>query len=81
LNPLQKIRPDCILGEFDYAHPVFDVAAIQAQTRMPLLQGQHHTFYCGAWMGYGFHEDGLKAGLNAAQQLIESMQLSTGAVN
>jgi predicted NAD/FAD-binding protein len=81
LNPLQKIRPECVLGEFDYAHPVFDVAAIQAQTRMPALQGQQHTFYCGAWMGYGFHEDGLKAGLNAAKQLLDSMQLSTGAVS
>ncbi len=81
LNPLQTIRPECILGEFDYAHPVFDVAAIQAQTRMPALQGQQHTFYCGAWMGYGFHEDGLKAGLNATKQLLDSMQLSTGAVN
>jgi predicted NAD/FAD-binding protein len=34
---------------------------------MPTLQGQQHTYFCGAWMGYGFHEDGLKAGLEVAR--------------
>ena len=47
---------------FDYEHPVFDLAAIKAQTQVPLLQGQYRTWYAGAWMGYGFHEDGLRAG-------------------
>ncbi len=70
LNPVQAIDPAQVLGDFDYAHPVFDVAAIQAQAVMPQLQGQQHTWYCGAWMGYGFHEDGLKAGLSVARQLL-----------
>ena len=39
---------------------------------MPALQGQQRTWFAGAWMGYGFHEDGLKAGLNAARLLIEA---------
>ncbi len=69
LNPLHEIAPTTIHGEFEYAHPVFDLAAIRAQADMPALQGQHHTYFCGAWMGYGFHEDGLKAGLAVAQHL------------
>jgi predicted NAD/FAD-binding protein len=70
LNPARDIDPAKILGEFDYAHPVFDQAAVAAQDRMHLLQGQQNRYYAGAWMGYGFHEDGLKAGLAAAQKLL-----------
>ncbi|MEY4757849.1 MAG: hypothetical protein RJA34_2747 [Pseudomonadota bacterium] len=70
LNPTSDIAQEQTLGEFDYAHPVFDSAAIQAQGRVPELQGQQHTYFCGAWMGYGFHEDGLKAGLGVARQLL-----------
>jgi predicted NAD/FAD-binding protein len=70
LNPVRAIAPDKVLGEYDYAHPVFDLAAMAAQSRMPALQGQQGRYYAGAWMGYGFHEDGLKAGLAAAAQLL-----------
>ena len=70
LNPARDIDPDKILGNFDYAHPVFDQAAVAAQGQMHLLQGQQSRYYCGAWMGYGFHVDGLKAGLAAAQKLL-----------
>lgn len=72
LNPIQPIDPRHIHGEFDYAHPVFDMAALQAQDDMDILQGQRHTYYAGAWMGYGFHEDGLKAGLGVARSLLTS---------
>ena len=70
LNPVRDIDPAHVLGEYEYAHPVFDLPAIEAQTRMAELQGQHHTWYAGAWMGYGFHEDGFKAGRAAAQGLL-----------
>ena len=73
LNPVQAIDPATIVGEYAYAHPVFDLAAIEAQKRLPLIQGQQRTWFAGAWTGYGFHEDGLKSGLNvgrALQQLI-----------
>lgn len=73
LNPVRDIASTSILGEFDYAHPVFDLAAIQAQAKMSALQGQRHTWFCGAWMGYGFHEDGLKAGLGVARALLARM--------
>lgn len=71
LNPVREISQAQILGEFEYDHPVFDLAAIHAQKHVPALQGQHHTYFAGAWMGYGFHEDGLKAGLGAARQLLQ----------
>lgn len=70
LNPARDIDPARILGSYDYAHPVFDQAAVAAQSQMHLLQGEQGRYYCGAWMGYGFHEDGLKAGLAAAQKLL-----------
>jgi uncharacterized protein len=74
LNPIREPRPEHVIASFDYAHPVFDRAAIAAQRRVPVLQGQRHSWFCGAWTGYGFHEDGLKsglavvAGLRAAEQ-------------
>ncbi|MHB8949848.1 MAG: NAD(P)/FAD-dependent oxidoreductase [Rhodoferax sp.] len=69
LNPLEEIDARQVHGSFDYAHPVFDVAAIRAQGQLPQLQGQQHTYFCGAWTGYGFHEDGLKSGLDVAARL------------
>lgn len=70
LNPVRPIAQAHVLAEFDYAHPVFDADAIRAQRRVEGLQGRHHTYFCGAWTGYGFHEDGLKSGLVAARQLL-----------
>ena len=70
LNPVSTIDPSKVLGEYDYAHPVFDLGAIQAQSQLPSLQGQQNTWYAGAWMGYGFHEDGFKAGRDAALRIL-----------
>lgn len=70
LNPVRAIDPSKVLGEYDYAHPVFDLAAIKAQSQLPSLQGQQNTWYAGAWMGYGFHEDGFKAGRDAALEIL-----------
>ena len=73
LNPVREIDPAHVIGEYEYAHPVFDLPAIQAQAQMPQLQGQQHTWFAGAWMGYGFHEDGFKAGRDAAQHLLATL--------
>ncbi len=69
LNPLLEPRADKVLAEFDYAHPVFDQAAIAAQRRLPQVQGSRRVWFAGAWTGYGFHEDGLKSGLAVAEAL------------
>jgi predicted NAD/FAD-binding protein len=70
LNPVVEIAPSHVHASFDYAHPVFDVAAIRAQRQVEALQGQNNTYFCGAWTGYGFHEDGLKSGLAVAKRLL-----------
>ena len=69
LNPLRPIRPESVLGEWEYSHPVFDRAAVQAQARVPGLQGRTHVWFAGAWTRYGFHEDGLMSGLAVAAGL------------
>ena len=74
LNPVRPIDPARVIGEYDYAHPVFDLAAIRAQQRLGELQGRHHTWLCGAWTGCGFHEDGLKSGLAVAAELSGRLQ-------
>jgi len=66
LNPLRPPREDLVLGRFEVAHPVFDLDAVAAQRRLPEIQGRDRVWFCGAWCGYGFHEDGLKAGFAAA---------------
>lgn len=69
LNPGEEPRPASIIDRYTYAHPVFDQAGIAAQARLPQLQGRRNTWFCGAWAGYGFHEDGLKAGMAVAAGL------------
>ena len=75
LNPNKAIQAECVIQQFEYAHPVFDVAAIEAQSKVPEIQGQGAVYYAGAWMGYGFHEDGLKAGIYAAKKIITDFSL------
>ena len=69
LNPVTEPRREAVHGEFDYAHPVFDLDAIAAQAHVPSLQGRARTWFCGAWTRYGFHEDGLMSGLAVAVAL------------
>lgn len=69
LNPRTMPRPETILYETEYDHPLFDAAAIRAQERLWSLQGARNTWFCGAYFGAGFHEDGLQAGLAVAEQL------------
>jgi uncharacterized protein len=69
LNPAGAIDPAKIFGSFDYEHPIFDAAAAAAQRLFPKIQGVNQAWFAGAWQGYGFHEDGLRAGLRAALRL------------
>ena len=70
---MQEIDPSRVLASIDYQHPVFDLAAIAAQQQLPAMQGQQRTWFCGAWTGYGFHEDGLKSGHAAAQGVLATL--------
>ena len=69
LNPPRPPRAGTLLHSEVYDHPIFDAQAMHAQRQLWLLQGDHHTWFCGACFGAGFHEDGLQAGLAVAEQL------------
>jgi uncharacterized protein len=69
LNPATPPDPALVHWQGTYHHPAFDSAAIAAQRQLWSLQGRHNTWFCGAWFGAGFHEDGLQAGLAVAEQL------------
>ena len=70
LNPLFEPRADRTIAQFEYEHPIFDQAATAAQRRLPGIQGRRATWFAGAWTGYGFHEDGLRSGLEVAARLL-----------
>jgi predicted NAD/FAD-binding protein len=69
LNPIRAPRPETVLGAWEYMHPAFDAAALAAQERLPEIQDRRGLLFAGAWTGYGFHEDGLRSGLEAAERL------------
>jgi len=69
LNPDRPIPEEMVLRRFSYNHPAFDRAAIDGQQKMPVLQGEGGLWFAGAWMGYGFHEDGAESGLAIAEAL------------
>jgi predicted NAD/FAD-binding protein len=74
LNPVREPDPAQVHGEFDYAHPVFDAAALRAQRRLPALQGGGGVWFAGAWTRYGFHEDGFVSGQAAAKAIASHFQ-------
>lgn len=69
LNPSRPVAASKLIATFDYAHPLFDTKAIEAQKLLWNLQGRRHTWFCGAHFGSGFHEDGLQSGLAVAEAI------------
>ena len=69
LNPLDAPAPDLTYRSFRYDHPVFDCKAMAMQSEIGGIQGVQRTWFCGSYCGYGFHEDGLSAGLAVAEAL------------
>jgi predicted NAD/FAD-binding protein len=69
LNPVHKIDPSKVIRTFEYDHPIFDRRAIEAQKGLWNLQGQLNSWFCGAYFGSGFHEDGIQSGLAVAEML------------
>lgn len=69
LNSDHRIDPDSVLASFSYAHPVFDGPAIEAQGRFEEVDGVRNTHFCGAYWGYGFHEDGISSALRVCRRL------------
>jgi predicted NAD/FAD-binding protein len=73
LNPPFEPDPALTFGRYLCDHPQYNAAAFAAQQRLHEIQGQRHTWFCGAWTGYGFHEDGLRSGLAVAEALGASV--------
>ncbi|MDB5650869.1 MAG: amine oxidase, partial [Hyphomicrobiales bacterium] len=69
LNPPFEPRPELTFGRFSYNHPQFDAPALAARKQLDQIQGTQRTWFCGAWTGHGFHEDGLRSGLEVAAWL------------
>ena len=69
LNATQRIDPAKILARMDYAHPIYTHASVAAQSRWSEINGINRSWFCGAWWGWGFHEDGLRSGVRVASAL------------
>jgi predicted NAD/FAD-binding protein len=69
LNPTQAIDPALAHGEYDYGHPLYSGRSFEAQGMTDQIQGRGGIWHAGAWLGYGFHEDGLRSGLRVAAAL------------
>ncbi len=69
LNPPFAPDPALTFGKYICEHPQYTAAAFAAQKQLGDIQGPRHTWFCGAWTGYGFHEDGLRSGLAVAKAL------------
>jgi hypothetical protein len=69
LNPHRPIAPEQVFDEHVFMHPVFDFGALKAQEALKAMQGRHKTWFCGAYMGHGFHEDGLVSAMRVADAL------------
>ena len=68
LNQRESIAPDKILREFTYHHPIFSLESIGAQQQRKQICGQRHTHYAGAYWHSGFHEDGVRSGVEVAKR-------------
>jgi predicted NAD/FAD-binding protein len=75
LNPPREPDPSKLLRSFEYSHPLLDGRALRAQTAFAQLQGSRHTWFAGAWLGFGFHEDGIRS----AHDVAEGIQRQTMA--
>jgi predicted NAD/FAD-binding protein len=69
LNHTQAIDPEKIIRVIEYAHPVFTREGVAAQARWEEISGVGRTHFCGAYWGWGFHEDGVRSGLRVAREI------------
>ncbi|MEO0653359.1 MAG: FAD-dependent oxidoreductase [Pseudomonadota bacterium] len=79
LNATQSIREELIYDQATFRHPVYDVAALAAQETVRAINGQNRTWFCGAWMKNGFHEDGLSSAVDVAEGIAAIKPLEIAA--
>ncbi|MGH8603522.1 MAG: hypothetical protein ACREXR_12345, partial [Gammaproteobacteria bacterium] len=69
INDSSRIDPEKILKVFEYEHPIFDLQAIKAQKKLHLLNEHGHTYFCGSYSGFGFHEDAMRSGVEVCEKI------------
>jgi predicted NAD/FAD-binding protein len=69
LNPLRPVAPELVFDTHSFRHPIYSMDAVAAQRRMASLQGSQNTWFCGAYLKNGFHEDGLSSAVDVARRL------------
>lgn len=67
LNRAKPVLSSCVLREIDYTHPMYTFETIDTQRNLPKLNGVRHTFFCGSYFRYGFHEDAVQSALQVAR--------------
>ncbi len=79
LNTTRPVRSELIYDTNTFMHPVFDLAALQAQRDIAATNGTNRTWFCGAWMKNGFHEDGLSSGIDVANAIRAASAVAVAA--
>ena len=79
LNTKRTIREDLIYDQVTLRHPVYDAGALAAQKKVAGFNGNRGTWFCGAWMRHGFHEDGLSSALDVVAGIDRAASLSIAA--
>jgi len=74
LNAADRIDPRKVVQRMNYSHPVYNARSMAAQARWAEINGPNHSYFCGAYWGYGFHEDGVRSGIAVANAV-------NGAIN
>ena len=69
LNPIMEIDNKKIIKKVEFTDPFYDLKTIEAQKYVSELHGINNTWFCGSYFGYGFHEDGLKSGIDVSNKL------------
>lgn len=75
LNPSRPPAKEKTYGSFTYHHPVYSLASLEAQRKVERIQGENNTYFAGAHLGFGFHEDGFTHALLVAQSISTSNPL------
>jgi predicted NAD/FAD-binding protein len=73
LNYPRDFRPETVIARFDYQHPQYTVASLATQADLPRLNGQQHSWFCGSYFGYGFHEDAVRSAVAVAKDFGVSL--------
>ena len=79
LNPVVPVDPRLVMEERTFHHPVFDLGAMAAQARLRAMNGDRATWFAGAWMRSGFHEDGFLSALDVVAGMQERVRMRAAA--